>query len=125
MLIDLRNALRRFYDAQGFLLGSALSFSFLLCLAPLALLFFSGTGFLLASDYHGSWAQQQFDDEISRVLQPGRYPIIDLTPPLKGDHPIWHTMFNVTQLPQMASINTWRRTGDVQTRAASPTSTAA
>lgn len=50
MLIDLRNALRRFYDAQGFLLGSALSFSFLLCLAPLALLFFSGTGFLLASD---------------------------------------------------------------------------
>jgi membrane protein len=50
VLIDLRNALRRFYDAQGFLLGSALSFSFLLCLAPLALLFFSGTGFLLASD---------------------------------------------------------------------------
>ena len=70
-------------------------------------------GFLLASDYHGSWAQQQFDDEIARVLQPGRYPIIDLTPPLRGDHPIWHTMFNVTQLPQMASINTWRRTGDV------------
>ena len=50
MLIDLRNALLRFYDAQGFLLGAALSFSFLLCLAPLALLFFSGTGFLLASD---------------------------------------------------------------------------
>ena len=70
-------------------------------------------GFLLASDYHGSWAQQQFDDEIARVLQPGRYPIIELTPPLRGDHPIWHTMFNVTQLPQMASINTWRRTGDV------------
>ena len=50
MLIDLRNALLRFYDAQGFLLGAALSFSFLLCLAPLALLFFSGAGFLLASD---------------------------------------------------------------------------
>lgn len=50
MLIDLRNALHRFYEAQGFLLGAALSFSFLLCLAPLALLFFSGAGFLLASD---------------------------------------------------------------------------
>ena len=50
MLIDLRNALLRFYEAQGFLLGAALSFSFLLCLAPLALLFFSGAGFLLASD---------------------------------------------------------------------------
>ena len=70
-------------------------------------------GFLLASDYHGSWAQQQFDDEISRVLPPGRFPIVELTPPLRGDHPIWHTMFTVTQLPQMASINTWRRTGDV------------
>jgi len=70
-------------------------------------------GFLLASDYHGSWAQEQFDDEISRVLPPGRFPIVDLTPPLRGDHPIWHTMFNVTQIPQMASIMTWRRTGDV------------
>lgn len=50
MLIDLRNALQRFYETQGFLLGAALSFSFLLCLAPLALLFFSGAGFLLASD---------------------------------------------------------------------------
>jgi hypothetical protein len=68
-------------------------------------------GFLLAADYHGSWAQQQFDDEIARVLPPGRFPIKDLTPP--NDHPIWTTMFTVKQLPQMASINTWRRTGDV------------
>ncbi len=70
-------------------------------------------GFLLVADYHGSWAQEQFDEQIARVLPPGRYPTIDLTPPLNGDHPIWHTMFNITQLPQMASINTWRRTGDV------------
>jgi hypothetical protein len=69
-------------------------------------------GFLLVSDYHGSWAQEQFDDEIARVLPPGRYPTINLTPGI-GDHAIWHTMFNVAQLPQMASINTWRRTGDV------------
>lgn len=69
-------------------------------------------GFLLVSDYHGSWAQEQFDDEIARVLPPGRYPTINLTPGL-SDHSIWHTMFNVAQLPQMASINTWRRTGDV------------
>jgi hypothetical protein len=68
-------------------------------------------GFLLASDYHGSWAQQQFDDEIARVLPRGQYPIIELTPP--SNHQLWHTMFNVDRLPQMASINTWRRTGDV------------
>ena len=66
-------------------------------------------GFLLVSDYHGSWAQQQFDDEISRVLPRGTYPIVTLDPPA---HPIWRTMFEVTKLPQMASIQTWRRTGD-------------
>jgi membrane protein len=50
VLIDIRGAVHRFNEAQGLLLAAALSFSFLLCLAPLALLFFSATGFLLASD---------------------------------------------------------------------------
>jgi membrane protein len=50
VLTDIRGAVHRFNGAQGFLLGAALSFAFLLCLAPLALLFFSGTGYLLASD---------------------------------------------------------------------------
>jgi hypothetical protein len=65
-------------------------------------------GFLLVSDYHGTLGKAQFDDEIGRVLPRGEYPIVDLTPP---DHPIWNTFFQVTQLPQMASIQTWRRTG--------------
>ena len=65
-------------------------------------------GFLFVSDYHGTLAQEQFDEEISRVLPPAQYPTIDLTPP---NHPLWHTMFNVTRLPQIASIQTWRRTG--------------
>jgi hypothetical protein len=34
--------------------------------------------------------------------RPGRYPTINLTPGI-SDHRIWHTMFNVAQLPQMAS----------------------
>lgn len=50
VLIDIRRAIHRFNEAQGFLLGAALSYAFLLCLAPLLLLFFSGAGFLLASD---------------------------------------------------------------------------
>jgi hypothetical protein len=70
-------------------------------------------GFLLVSDYHGTYAQQQFDEEIARALPPGQYPTIDLTPP---DHALWRTMFPVTRLPQMASINTWRRTGGVLER---------
>lgn len=65
-------------------------------------------GFLLVSDYHGTYAREQFDEQIRRALPPGQYPIVDLTPP---DHAMWRTMFPVSRLPQMASINTWRRTG--------------
>lgn len=63
-------------------------------------------GFLLVSDYHGSLAKAQFDEEIANVLPPDKFPIQDLTPP---DHPMWHTMFSVSRIPQMASIQTWRR----------------
>lgn len=66
-------------------------------------------GFLLVSDYHGTWAREQFEEEIARVLPPSRFPIMNLTPP--NDHAMWKTMFPVNKLPQMASIATWRRTG--------------
>jgi hypothetical protein len=65
-------------------------------------------GFLFVSDYHGTAAREQFDEEIGRALPHNRYPIVDLTPP---DHPLWHMMFPVRSLPQIASIQTWRRTG--------------
>lgn len=68
-------------------------------------------GFLLVMDYHGTYGREQFDEEISRVLPRGEYPITDVTPP--NDHAMWRTMFPINRLPQMASINTWRRTGDV------------
>jgi hypothetical protein len=65
-------------------------------------------GFLLVADYHGTAARLQFDDEIGRVLPASAYPVVDLTPP---DHAIWRMMFPVTRLPQLASIQTWRRSG--------------
>jgi hypothetical protein len=65
-------------------------------------------GFLLVSDYHGTWAREQFDEEIRRALPAGQFPIVDLTPP---DHAMWRTLFPVSELPQMASIMTWRRFG--------------
>jgi hypothetical protein len=65
-------------------------------------------GFLLVSDYHGTLAQEQFDEEIGRALPRSEFPIVDLAPP---DHPLWRTMFQVNRLPQIASISTWRRTG--------------
>lgn len=67
-------------------------------------------GFLLVADYHGSYGREQFDEEIRRALPAAQYPIIDIAPP---NHVMWNSMFTVTKLPQMASINTWRRTGDV------------
>jgi Domain of unknown function (DUF4159) len=65
-------------------------------------------GFLLVSDYHGTLAREQFDEEIRRALPRNEFPIVDLTPP---DHALWRMMFPVSRLPQMASIQTWRRTG--------------
>jgi hypothetical protein len=64
-------------------------------------------GYVFVSDYWGPLAQQQFDDQIGRVLPRDKYPIIDLT----MDHPIWHTQFDLEHLPQMSSIQSWRRTG--------------
>jgi hypothetical protein len=69
-------------------------------------------GFLLVTDYHGTYAQEQFDEEIARALPRAQFPIVELTP----DHSIWRTMFAVTRLPQLASIHTWRRTGGVLER---------
>ena len=64
-------------------------------------------GFMFASDYWGTRAGQQWEREIGRVLPPSRYPIADLT----MDHPIWRTQFEVKKVPQMPSIQSWRRTG--------------
>ena len=64
-------------------------------------------GFIFASDYWGSRAGEQWDEEIGRVLPKEKYPIIDLPP----EHPIWQSMFAVKEVPQMASIQFWRRSG--------------
>lgn len=57
MFTAIRQALRfaaalvgRFREDRGFVLASALSFSFVLCLAPLVLLLFSAGGFIIESD---------------------------------------------------------------------------
>jgi hypothetical protein len=62
-------------------------------------------GFLFVSDYHGQAAKEQFDEEIGRALPPSRYPIFEL--PMS--HAIFRTLFDVKKVPQMASIQSWRR----------------
>ena len=49
----------------------------------------------------------QWTQEIGRVLRPTEYPIFDILP----DHPIMHTLYDVKEIPQVSSINFWRRTG--------------
>ncbi len=69
--------------------------------------YFLKGGFAFVSDYWGPLAKDQFDDQIGRVLPRDKYPTIDL--PM--DHPIWHTQFELKHLPQMSSIQSWRRSG--------------
>jgi hypothetical protein len=64
-------------------------------------------GFLFVSDYWGTLAAAQWDEAIGRVLPPAEYPIVDIA----MDHPMWQTLFDVKQVPQMASIQFWRRSG--------------
>ncbi len=68
-------------------------------------------GFVFVSDYWGPQAKEQFDDQIGRVLPRAQYPIVEL--PL--DHPVWHTLFDLKAIPQMPSIQAWRRSGGGQT----------
>jgi len=64
-------------------------------------------GFILVADYWGTLAKEQWDEQIQRVLPPGQYPIVDI--PM--EHPIWHTLFDLKSVPQMPSIQSWRRSG--------------
>jgi hypothetical protein len=64
-------------------------------------------GFLWVDDYWGSWAWEAWAAEIVKVLPPGEFPIRDLTP----DHPIYRTLFAMSKLPQIPSINSWRGLG--------------
>ena len=64
-------------------------------------------GFLWADDFWGPYAWDNWVDNISKVLPPAQYPIRDLEP----SHPIYRTLFEFTELPQIPSISFWRRYG--------------
>ena len=64
-------------------------------------------GFLFVSDYWGTLAGEQWDEEIGRVLPRQQYPIVELP----AGHPIWQMLYVVKDVRQMASIQFWRRSG--------------
>jgi hypothetical protein len=64
-------------------------------------------GFLWVDDFWGSYAWENWESEISRVLPPGQYPIFDV--PLS--HPIMHTVYDVKDYLQVSAISFWYRSG--------------
>ncbi|MEZ4415278.1 MAG: DUF4159 domain-containing protein [Gemmatimonadota bacterium] len=68
-------------------------------------------GFLWVDDFWGEDAWEQWTREIGRVLPPAAYPIVDL--PLS--HEMLQTLYKVDRVPQVPSIQFWRRSGRSQT----------
>ena len=64
-------------------------------------------GFLWVDDFWGPRAWEHWVGEISRVLPPEDYPIFDF--PM--DHPIFAGLLTVIEIPQIPSIQHWRRSG--------------
>jgi hypothetical protein len=64
-------------------------------------------GFLWVDDAWGPVAWDNWVSEIARVLPPGEFPIADIP----ATHPIMRTRYDVKAIPQVPSINFWRRSG--------------
>jgi hypothetical protein len=62
-------------------------------------------GFLWVDDSWGSGAWSHWVREIERVLPPGEFPMLDIP----ATHPVMRTLYNVKAIPQVPSINYWRR----------------
>ena len=62
-------------------------------------------GLLYVDDFWGEWAWRQWSSEIGRVL-PNR-PIVDIEP----EHMLMHALYEVPSVPQVPSIQFWRRSG--------------
>ena len=60
-------------------------------------------GFLWVDDFWGSYSWEVFANEIRKVLPPPDYQIVDITP----EHPIYHTMFDLKEVPQIPGIGTF------------------
>jgi hypothetical protein len=63
-------------------------------------------GFLWADDFWGEYAWEHWVNELRKVL-PSGYPIVDLA----MDHPIFHVLYDVPELPQIPSIGHYFASG--------------
>ena len=68
-------------------------------------------GFLWVDDFWGPTAWTNWSELIGEVLPPSEYPIRDI--PLS--HPIFSSLYQVEEIPQIPSIQFWRRSGGSST----------
>ncbi len=71
-------------------------------------------GFLWVDDFWGSYAWQIWESEIRKVFPATEYPIIDLPP----GHALFHTMFDLKEIPQIPGIGNWFAGGNTSERGA-------
>ncbi|MCZ6636223.1 MAG: DUF4159 domain-containing protein [bacterium] len=67
-------------------------------------------GFLFVDDFWGDYAWDNWEYEISQVLPPEDFPMVDI--PL--DHEIFHIVFDLDEVPQVPSVGHywwWEETG--------------
>ena len=64
-------------------------------------------GFLWADDFWGSRAWEWWSMQIAKALPPGEFPIVEV--PL--DHPMFHTMFDIREIPQIPNIGFYFNSG--------------
>ena len=64
-------------------------------------------GFLWADDFWGDYAFEHWMNEMRKALPSGEYPLTDV--PL--EHPLFHVLYDVKEIPQIPSINFWYGTG--------------
>ncbi len=64
-------------------------------------------GFLWADDFWGSRAWDTWVNEIAKALPPGEFPIIDIP----AGHLLFNALYDVHEVPQIPSIQFWRRSG--------------
>jgi Domain of unknown function (DUF4159) len=69
--------------------------------------YFLKGGFLWVDDAWGSLAWDYWVRELASVLPSGEFPILDIP----VTHPIMRMLYNVRAIPQVPSINFWRRSG--------------
>ena len=64
-------------------------------------------GFLWSDDSWGSANWHSWVRQMSRVLPPGEFPLVDIP----ATHPIMRMAYEVKEIPQVPSMNHWYRSG--------------